>query len=135
MSVIEQPKSYLQAVMQGLQVPEVLPEAPEVPNFQQEKTEALLPQVIVVKSPWDLLLESKSSNEKIKKNKKEKKDVRLSLKAPAEKDCTNVNDANNKREPRNKRPAAGKECLSSKADCKGVSSSSYRCISCKARYV
>ena len=133
MSVIEQPKSYLQAVMQGLQVPEVLPEAPEVPNFQQERTEVLLPQVTVVKPPWDLLLESKSSNEKIKINKKEKKEVRLSLKAPAEKDCTN--NANNKREPRNKRPAAGKECLSSKADCKGVSSSSYRCISCKARYV
>ena len=83
MSVIEQPKSYLQAVMQGLQVPEVLPKAPEVPNFQQERTEVLLPQEIVVKPPWDLLLESKSSNEKIKNNKKGKKEVRLSLKAPA----------------------------------------------------
>ncbi len=59
--------------------------------------------------------------------------MRLSLKAPAaaEKDFfTN----GGKREARHKH-AAGEKCLSSKADCKGVSSGSYRSISCKSRYV
>jgi hypothetical protein len=80
MSVIESPKSYLQAVMQGLEVPEV-PQAAEEPNFQLEEPK-VPPEVTVVKSSWDLLLESKSLNEK-KKFKKEKKVVRLSRKAPA----------------------------------------------------
>ena len=128
---VEQPKSYLQAVMQGLEVPDVQ-EAPEVLNVPQEEPK-VPPEVTVVKSSWDLLLESKSSNEKEKKNKKDKKDVRLSLKAPAaaEKDFSTNG---GKREARHKR-AAGEKCLSSKADCKGVSSGSYRCISCKSRYV
>jgi hypothetical protein len=133
MSVTESPKSYLQAVMQGLEVPEV-PQAAEEPNFQLEEPK-VPPEVTVVKSSWDLLLESKSLNEKEKKKKKEKKVVRLSLKAPAgaEKDFS-TNTAGGKREPRQKH-AAGEKCFSSKADCKGVSSGSYRCISCKVRYV
>ncbi len=62
--------------------------------------------------------------------------MRLSLKAPAgaEKDFPTTNTAGGKREPRHKH-AAGEKCFSSKADCKGVSSGSYRCISCKVRYV
>ena len=68
---VEQPKSYLQAVMQGLEVPDVQ-EAPEVLNVPQEEPK-VPPEVTVVKSSWDLLLESKSSNEKEKKIKKIKK--------------------------------------------------------------
>lgn len=68
---VEQPKSYLQAVMQGLEVPDVQ-EAPEVLNVPQEEPK-VPPEVTVVKSSWDLLLESKSSNEKEKKRKKIKK--------------------------------------------------------------
>ena len=71
MSVTESPKSYLQAVMQGLEVPEV-PQAAEEPNFQLEEPK-VPPEVTVVKSSWDLLLESKSLNEKEKKIKKKKK--------------------------------------------------------------
>ena len=59
------------------------------------------------------------------------------MKAPAgaEKDfLTNTAGGGGKREPRHKH-AAGEKCFSSKADCKGVSSGSYRCISCKVRYV
>ena len=70
MSVTESPKSYLQAVMQGLEVPEV-PQAAEEPNFQLEEPK-VPPEVTVVKSSWDLLLESKSLNEKEKRKKKEK---------------------------------------------------------------
>ena len=136
MSVTESPKSYLQAVMQGLEVPEV-PQAAEEPNFKQE-AQKVPPEVTVVKSSWDLLLESKSLNEKEKRIKK-KKVVRLSLKKPAgaEKDfpTNTAGGGGGKREPRHKH-AAGEKCFSSKADCKGVSSSgSYRCISCKVRYV
>ena len=71
---------------------------------------------------------------KKKKNKKEKKVVRLSLKAPAAEKDFSTNTAGGKREPRQKH-AAGEKCFSSKDDCKGVSSGSYRCISCKVRYV
>jgi hypothetical protein len=70
MSVTESPKSYLQAVMQGLEVPEV-PQAAEEPNFQLEEPK-VPPEVTVVKSSWDLLLESKSLNEKEKKEKRKK---------------------------------------------------------------
>ena len=67
---------------------------------------------------------------------KKKKVVRLSLKAPAAAKkgfSTNTVGNNNNREPPHKH-AAGEKCLSSKADCKGVSSGSYRCIFSKARY-
>ena len=112
-----------------------------LPKVQSELKEA-------EKSSWELLLESKSANTK-QKNKKVKRDnmnasliIMSSLKSPVEKQCTNASESEtsktsrsiNKREstPRNKRPAAGDKCLSS-FDCKGVTSGSYRCTSCKFR--
>jgi hypothetical protein len=142
MSLIEQGRSFLEALKQGLdagsktEVPNVPPEVlPKVPSELKEQE----------KSSWELLLESKLANTKQKKNKKVKRDnmnASLIMKSPVEKQRTNASESEtsktsrsiNKREstPRTKRPAAGDKCLSS-FDCKGVTSGSYRCTSCKFR--
>ena len=105
MSLIEQGRSFLEALKQGLDAGSKT----EVPNVPPEVEEM---------SSWELLLESKLANTKQKKNKKVKRDnmnASLIMKSPVEKQRTNASESEtsktsrsiNKREstPRTKRPA------------------------------